>query len=179
MTTFAIDLSKLINLAHERVGLSKAGLRELFTRLEAGESKPLVKVALELFRNFVAFERGNTRQQVLGVIKERIWPLMDSEEKSELFSKIVKEFLSGPRSGFSQKSIIDAIDTIGVPSGDLIQFLSQTLGLSDGVQQDSAAQDQGSVDKPLIMISSILILSLKQLQRAEVLEATESPSGAF
>ena len=107
-------------MAHEKIQLSKVNLRELFTRLESKESKPLVTVALELFRNYVAFERGNSKQHVLGVIKDRIWPLMDSDERSELFSKIVKEFLSGPQNGFSQKSIIDAIDTIGVPSGDLI-----------------------------------------------------------
>jgi hypothetical protein len=86
LTTFAIDLAKLINVAHEKVDLPKKRLRELFTQVEPEAVRPLVKIARELFRNFVAHERGPTRSQVLGVIKDRIWPLMDAEERSELFS---------------------------------------------------------------------------------------------
>ena len=58
---------------------------------------------------------------------------------------------------------MDALDILRVPTGDLIHFLSQTLGLGssgDAVKKDVPA-------KPLIMISSILILCMKQLSRNE------------
>ena len=84
----------------------------------------MVKVAQQLFKNFVAFEKGVTRSHVLNVIKDRIWPLMDAEERSDLFSGVVKQFLSGPETGFSQKSIVDALDALRIPTGDLILFLS-------------------------------------------------------
>lgn len=61
LTTFAIDLAKLINVAHEKVDLPKERLRELLSSVEPEEGRPLVKIAQELFRNFVAHERGPTR----------------------------------------------------------------------------------------------------------------------
>jgi hypothetical protein len=83
-----------------------------------------VKIAQELFKNFVAYERGAIRSYVLQLIKDRIWPLMESKERSILFSSIVKEFLSGPENGFSQKSVVEALDILRIPAGDLIWFLS-------------------------------------------------------
>lgn len=56
---------------------------------EPDESSPIVKVAKELFRNFVAYERGVSRTTVLNLIKDRIWPLMNAKEQSELFSGII------------------------------------------------------------------------------------------
>jgi hypothetical protein len=103
---------------------------------------------------------------------------MDGEERSELFAKIVREFLSGPKNGFSQKSVIDALDTLGVPAADLIQFLSQALGLnSDGSQSGSKKAEVNSLQRPLIMVSSILILSLRQLERAQSDGAIDAASG--
>lgn len=101
LTTFAVDLAKLISVAHERASLSKESVREMFSSAEPQQEQPLVKVALELFRNFVAFERGATRSHVLSIIKDHIWPLLDTKERSELFSNVVRQFLSRPESGFS------------------------------------------------------------------------------
>ena len=119
-----MDLAKLINVAHERLILSKSNHRELLASVEPQEVRPVVKVAQQLFKNFVAYEKGVTRSHVLNVIKDRIWPLMDAEERSDLFSSVVKQFLSGPETGFSQKSIVDALDALRIPTGDLILFLS-------------------------------------------------------
>ena len=130
--TFAVDLAKLINIAYERANLGRGSLRELLVCTEPNEDQPAVKVAQELFRHFVAFERGTTRSYVLGVIKDRIWPLMDAKERSELFSSVVRQFLSAPESGFSQKSVVDALDILKIPAGDLIWFLNQSLGLGSG-----------------------------------------------
>jgi len=103
-------------------------LRALFAGVEPTSERPLVKAAGELFRNFVAFEKA-TRAHVLAVIKDRIWALMDATERTELFSSLVREFLSRPESTFSQKSVVDSLDMLRIPTGDLILFLSQTLGL--------------------------------------------------
>lgn len=175
LTRFAVDLTKLIGVAYGRANLSKEGLRELLTLCEPGEEQPLVKVPRELFRNFVAFERGTTRSHVLNLIKERVWPLMDSSERAAFFSSVVKEFLSEPENGFSQKSVVDAIDALHIPAGDLIWFLSSTLGL--GMEDDNQIrrQDWPGPDKPLVMVSSILILSMRSLQRADASELEDGP----
>lgn len=138
----------------------------------------MVKVAQELFRTFVAFERGSTRSHVLGLIKDRIWSLMDAKEQSELFSSIFRQFLSGPERGFSQKAVVDALDALRIPAGDLIWFLSQTLSLgSDEEHQTRQKQEQPAPARPLVMVSSILILSMRQLQRVETVEPAEGPAG--
>jgi hypothetical protein len=178
LTTFAVDLTKLISVAYERVTLPAEGLRELLTGLEPDEKQPLVKVAQQLFRTFVAFERGATRSHVLAVIKDRIWSLMDATEKAELFSSVVWQFLSKPEHGFSQKSVVDALDALRIPAGDLIWFLSQTLGLGpDEEHQARQKQEQPAPERPLVMVSSILILSMRQLQRVDAVEVAEGSAG--
>ena len=96
LNIFAVDLAKLINTVHERLIMSKANHRELLSTIEPEDAQPVVKVAFELFRNFVAHEIGQTRLSVLYIIKERIWPIMEQDERSELFSIIVRNFLSTP-----------------------------------------------------------------------------------
>jgi len=90
LTRFAVDLTKLISVAYGRANLSKEGFRELLAICEPSEAQPLVRVPQELFRTFVAFERGTTRSHVLNLIKERIWPLMDSSERAAFFSDVVR-----------------------------------------------------------------------------------------
>jgi hypothetical protein len=175
LTLLAIDLSKLLNAAYsapDASNLSNQNLKSLMASVavagQNGDDGPIVAVAYKLFKHFVAFERGTTRSHVLSVIKDRIWPLMDSKERGALFSGIVLEFLSRPAGGYSQKSVVEALDSLMIPAGDLIWFLSQRLGL----QSDSDLQGRSKVDKlaperPLVMVSSILVLALQQIQRVE------------
>lgn len=164
LATFAVDLAQLITIAHEKVDLPRESLRNMLALAEPDEDRPLVKIAHELFRNFVAYERGTTRSAVLGVVKDRIWTLMDQEEQSELFSRILREFLAGPRSGFSQKSVIDALDALSIPAGDLIHFLSEAVGLgSERTHPGSKGKESLDLERPVVMVSSILVLSLRQL----------------
>jgi hypothetical protein len=44
LTTFAIDLAKLINIAHEKADLPKDRLRALLSRTEPGEQQALIKI---------------------------------------------------------------------------------------------------------------------------------------
>jgi hypothetical protein len=125
-----------------------------------------VKVATELFRRMVAFERA-TRAPVLAVIKERIWALMDSRERTCLFSALVGEFLSRPESKFSQKSVVDSLDALGLPAGDLILFLVSSLGLGHDLGQGiGPAEGCAAPEKPLVMVSSILVLTIRELKRS-------------
>lgn len=125
-------------------------------------------MAYKLFKHFVVFERGVARSHVLSVIKDRIWPLMDSKERVSLFSAIVLEFLSRTAGGYSQKSVVEALDSLTIPAGDLIWFLSQRLGLqSDAEPQGRSKVEKLAPERPLVMVSSILVLALQQIQRVE------------
>jgi hypothetical protein len=108
LTLLAVDLSKLLNAAYSCPGadnISKHNLKSLMASVvvagQNGDEGPIVAVAYKLFKHFVAFERGSTRSHVLSVIKDRIWPLMDSKERVALFSGVVLEFLSRPAGGYS------------------------------------------------------------------------------
>jgi hypothetical protein len=112
-----------VTVCYQKAGLSEEKQRELFAKIEPETKQPLVKVAGELFRNLVVFERA-TRAPALAIIKDRIWALMDTTERVDLFSALVAEFLSRPEGTYSQKSVVDALDTLRMPAGELIGFLS-------------------------------------------------------
>jgi len=115
-------------VCYSKAGLSEERQRDLFARIEPQAQQPLVKVAGELFRNLVVFEKA-TRAPALAIIKDRIWALMDAAERADLFSALVAEFLSKPEGTYSQKSVVDALDSLRMPAGELIGFLSQTFNL--------------------------------------------------
>jgi hypothetical protein len=123
LTAFAGDLTKLVTACYQKADLPGERQRALFARIEPQSKQPLVKVAGELFRNLVAFERA-TRVPALAIIKDRIWALMDGGERANLFSALVAEFLSKPEATYSQRSVVDALDTLRMPAGELIGFLS-------------------------------------------------------
>ena len=63
---------------------------------------------------------------------------------------------------------MEALDSLMIPAGDLIWFLSQRLGLqSDSDPQGRSKVDKSAPERPLVMVSSILVLSLQQIQRVE------------
>mmetsp|Transcript_19576 Transcript_19576/g.30144 ORF Transcript_19576/g.30144 Transcript_19576/m.30144 type:complete len:87 (+) Transcript_19576:6827-7087(+) len=85
-------------------------------------------------------------------MKERIWPILEAEEKSEFFTRILRKFLAKPESGFSQKSVVDALEVLEFQTGELIKFANQTF---DGENKQS----------PMVMLTSILSLCLRHFQR--------------
>lgn len=188
LTCLAVDLAKLLNAAYAASTLPKDKLKQLVATVASADQStsslsdesPVVAVANKLFRHFVAFETGPTRSHVLTVIKDRLWPLMDSKERVAFFSTIVLEFLSRPAGGYSQKSIVEALGTFTIPAGDLIWFLSQRLGLQgDSDALGRAKSDKTAPEQPLVMVSSILILSLQQIQRVESEAAEEGLAGRW
>lgn len=54
-------------------------------------------------------------------------------DEIRLFSfRVIEEFLSAPHSTFSQKAVLEALTTIGIPEGELISFLIHKLNISAG-----------------------------------------------
>lgn len=187
MTLLAVDLSKLLNAAYstqKAKDMSQSDLKTLISSIagagQDGDDGPIVAVAYKLFKHFVVFERGVARSHVLSVIKDRIWPLMDSKERVSLFSAIVLEFLSRTAGGYSQKSVVEALDSLTIPAGDLIWFLSQRLGLqSDTDPQGKSKTEKLAPERPLVMVSSILVLALQQIQRVESRAAEDGSAGRW
>ena len=71
------------------------------------------------------------------------------------------QFLSRTSGGYSQTSVMDALDSLKIPAGDLIWFLSQRLGLS--IEQDNQSKSKEDIKapkRPMVLISTILVLAL-------------------
>lgn len=132
-------------------------------------------VASELFRRMVAFEKA-TRASVLALISEHVWALLNEEERKSLFASLVREFLSKPARSYSQKAVVDALDSLHLPSGDLICFLVQTLGLGSDSTTQRGLTDSHAPAKPLVMVSSILVLTTRELARTDQAQLAEDES---
>jgi hypothetical protein len=98
---------------------------------------------------------------------------MGEREQLELFSALVSEFLSKPEGTYSQKSVVDALDALRVPAGNLILFLSQTLGL-----RESKDMESNPPEKPVVMISSMLVLTQRALIRSQPLSDSDCEAPA-
>lgn len=159
LTHLACDLARLISVAYTKASFKQDKQRQLLEALEPANSQPLVAVARELFRSLVAYEQV-TRSLLLAVIKDRIWSIMEPAEKTSFFGALVQEYLSKPERSFSQRAVVEALDTLRLPVGDLISFLVGTLGL--GLEPPTSVT---APSKPFVMVSSILVLTLKELQR--------------
>jgi len=101
LVTLAVDLADLINQTFEKADISVENHRKLLSSLEPNEKHPIVVVILNLFTHYVVYDRGMVREKVLGVIRDRIWPLLTQPEKSEFFSSIVHKFLASPKLEYS------------------------------------------------------------------------------
>lgn len=172
---FAVDLSKLLLSAYSNQfakDIPQTEQRELIQSIEDGKSEgdlaPIVSIAYQLFKHFVVYELDDARFHVLTVIKDRIGPLMDQQERVSFFSQIIMQFLSRTSGGYSQTSVMDALDSLKIPAGDLIWFLSQRLGLS--IEQDNQSKSKEDIKapkRPMVLISTILVLALQQIKRQE------------
>ena len=80
-------------------------------------------MCFELFKKFVAFDSGSVKEDILNFILEILYPLMTHEEKRDFTFRVIEEFLSTLETQFSQKHILEALDIIGIPEGEIISFM--------------------------------------------------------
>jgi len=55
---------------------------------------------------------------------------MSHDEKRIFTFKVIEEFLSAPQSTFSQKAVLEALNILGIPEGELISFLIHKLNIN-------------------------------------------------
>ena len=98
--------------------------------MDASGQKSLANVSIDLFTHFIANDSGNARRQMQVFFKEFLLKqLLTPKEKSFLFEQIMDKFLKTPSELISQKSIIESLLFIEVPSNELVLYLAKGLGL--------------------------------------------------
>jgi hypothetical protein len=74
--------------------------------------------------------------------------------------------------------VVDALDALRVPAGELILFLGEALGL--GAEQDQRTRQEAqstAAARPLVMLSAILVLTMRELERADASESSDGLAG--
>ena len=84
---------------------------------------------------------------------------MTSDEKRAFTFRAIEEFLSSAHSNFSQKAVLESLNTLGIPEGELISFLMKKLNITGKDGHESINQMQ-----PFVFMSSVLILALNSLK---------------
>lgn len=129
----ATDFTKLIKFIFQKMnGQPNAieTIRECFAAIDVSGEKSLANVSIDLFTHFIANDSGNAKRQMLIFFKDVLLKqLLTPEEKSLVFKVIMDKFLAAPNELISQKSVIESLLFIEVPSNDLVLYLARGLGL--------------------------------------------------
>jgi hypothetical protein len=84
---------------------------------------------------------------------------MTKEETRQFFFRIIENFLSQSQKTFSQRAVLESLNLLGIPEGDLISFMIQKLHINNGKELPSDSQIN-----PFVFMSSVLILALNSLK---------------
>ena len=103
----------------------------------------------------MAQERGTTQRHLHGLIKESLWPRMDEDERYLFFSSVADKFLARPSAQVSQKAIVNALDNLEIPNGDIMRYIVERLKIptDDSIPVESADGTE------VVRLSSMLFLS--------------------
>lgn len=131
-------------------------IRECFAAIDVSGEKSLANVSINLFTHFIANDSGNAKRQMLIFFKDVLLKkLLTPEEKSLVFKVIMDKFLAAPNELISQKSVIESLLFIEIPTNDLVLYLARGLGL--------LCDSQGSQlkENPITMMYAVMYMTEK------------------
>jgi len=132
----------------------------------------LIKV---LFRDFIVFNSGYPREEMLAFIKNILLQESSESEWVKLILEIVEDFLSKSQTVYSQKNVIECLEEFNIPEGELLSYLAKKMKLSEAVQQEpevaarrrSKSRDQ--LEKEIFpQLASSLVLAIKSLRKLPI-----------
>lgn len=132
MTSIASDFTKLIRRIAKTSKISKERQTSIFRSVERNQAD-LSVMCFEFFKRFVAFESGQIKQDIQNFILEILYPIMRGEEKKAFTFRVIDEFLSGVHTEFSQKSVLESLNAIGIPEGEIISYMLTKLNIKQGI----------------------------------------------
>lgn len=153
------DFTKLIKSVVRTHKLTDA---KIFRDIESD----LSVMAFELFKRLVVFDGGSQKQDALSFIMECLYPIMTKDETRGFVFKIIEEFLTQPHSNFSQISVHNALNTLGIPEGELISFMVAKMNIRDTTKELIPS----TKIQPFVFMSSVLMLALESLKKISVPE---------
>ena len=129
----ATDFTKLVRYIYSKFyGQPEAveTIRECFAAVDTSGQNSLANVSIDLFTHFIANDSGNARKQMKFFFKDVLLKqLLTPKERSFVFEAIMDKFLKTPSDLISQKSIIESLLFIEIPTNDLVLYLARGLGL--------------------------------------------------
>ena len=162
----AIDFTKLVKFIFQKMnGQPNAveTIRECFAAVDASGEKSLANVSIDLFTHFIVNDSGNAKRQMLFFFKDVLLKqLLTPEEKSFVFNAIMDKFLAAPNDLISQKSVIESLLFIEIPSNDLVLYLARGLGL---IGESKGSQLK---ENPITMMYAVMYMTEKLFSKLQM-----------
>ena len=110
---------------------------------------------------------------MVSFLKECILPLLNKDEQRKLFKAVLSEFLRVPEKKISQKSVIQAVSQLNIPSSVLIGYLGEVLGMSGG--EEGSAQ---VTENPISILTSVFVLNMASIKKHQEAPRNSDPETA-
>ena len=172
-----VSLQYLMTIGREYFKIIRSNFTEKLVSIFDNDDKGmnLLNFAISLFANFIAFNCGRSKSEALNFLKDIIVKNMSDQSWIAFVFSTIERFLSQPSNNFSQNFIIEALNIISIPDGEILSFLLEVLGIkgdidiTQSLRKHDDVNSQGDIKKFTIGVS-ILILALQSLRRVQIPE---------
>eukprot|EP01022_Parablepharisma_sp_SALTPOND_P020985 TRINITY_DN395_c0_g1_i1.p1 TRINITY_DN395_c0_g1~~TRINITY_DN395_c0_g1_i1.p1 ORF type:complete len:5656 (-),score=802.26 TRINITY_DN395_c0_g1_i1:1614-18581(-) len=130
----------------------------------------LIKV---LFRDFVVFNAGYPREEMLHFIQSILLQEASEAEWIKLILEIVEDFLSQSQTAYSQKGVIDCLEKFNIPEGELLSYLAKKMKLSEeryvSMEKRRRSRSLDQLEREIFpQLASSLTLAIKSLRKLPI-----------
>ena len=178
------SLQYLVSICLEYGKIVRMALKDKPIKTPLQFDIPLAQFAKTLFKIFVVNERGPQREELLKLLKEVIIPRLDDNEWIIFIFDSISEFLSTPCQYFSQRAVINALDYLSIPDGEILSFLVNKLQvpeLKEAVKTLLPTKETPKVGPAEVskfsLMSSVLLLALNSLKKINLPEGEDVHKG--
>ena len=158
LTEICIELANIITEVVENN-------TELFKTLKQQTAFDILALIKILFKNFVVYNAGTPRKEMLRFIKEILLKEVMEGEWVKIVIELIEEFLGQSQCDYSQASVIDSLESFNLPEGELLSYLSKKLQIPE---QKNLALTHNIQEPPFQLLVSSLVLIVKSLQKLPV-----------
>jgi len=146
--TLAVKLSQMI----KKIDTNTDAKERVWRSDEALKGEKGRKIALEIFEYLIVYETGSISKEFISLLSDFLTSNLHESEWQLFNITVINNFLANPINVtssplnliFSHIRIIEALDKISVPKGELLSFVVNKLNIPVGITDPSAKQEEDS-----------------------------------
>ena len=134
----------------------------------------VVTLIKTLFRDFIVFNSGYPRSEMLAFIQNVLLQEASEAEWIKLLLEIVEDFLSKSETVYSQTSVIACLEKFNIPEGELLSYLAKKMKLKETMSSQLTEERKRSNSRDQLEreifpeLSTTLVLAIKSLRKQPV-----------